>query len=116
PVRRDRRPDRGDPGHAAAPGQGRRAGQAGPRADLGVRRRRPGGRDDPRGTGRRERGPMSDTYLNLVNSGVTKQLATKLGLPRPAPLRRTRTGRVDQPLVPGPVLLLGRGAAADALA
>ena len=59
---------------------------------------------------------MSDTYLNLVNSGITGQLAKKLGLPRPAPLRRTRADSVDQPLVPGPVLLFGRGATADALA
>src|SRR5699024_11866439 len=59
---------------------------------------------------------MSDTYLNLVNSGITKQIATKLGLPRPAQLRRTDPGRVDQPLVPGPVLLIGRGPGTDALA
>ena len=59
---------------------------------------------------------MSDAYLNLVNSGITQQIAKKLGLPRPAPLRRTRNNSVDQPLVPGPVLLFGRGAASDALA
>lgn len=59
---------------------------------------------------------MTDTYLNLVNSGLTKQIATKLGLPRPAPLRRTDPAAVDQPLVPGPVLLVGSGSAADALA
>ncbi|WP_022916979.1 3-oxoacyl-ACP reductase [Ruania albidiflava] len=59
---------------------------------------------------------MSDTYLNLVNSGVTKELAKKLGLPRPARLRRTEPARVDQPLVPGPVLLVGRGPESDALA
>lgn len=46
---------------------------------------------------------MTDTYLNLVNSGVTKKLAKQLGLPRPAVLRRHRPGA---PLVPGPVLVL----------
>src|SRR5699024_10623857 len=59
---------------------------------------------------------VSDTYLNLVNSGVTKKLAKTLGLPRPAPLRRTQSGNVDRPLVPGTVLLLGQGPATDALA
>ncbi|HLR28934.1 MAG TPA: 3-oxoacyl-ACP reductase, partial [Ruania sp.] len=59
---------------------------------------------------------VSDTYLNLVNSGVTKKLAKTLGLPRPTPLRRTQAGSVDRPLVPGTVLLLGQGAATDALA
>ncbi|MCV2395297.1 3-oxoacyl-ACP reductase [Actinotalea sp. M2MS4P-6] len=59
---------------------------------------------------------MSDTYLELVNSGFTAELAKRLGLPRPARLRRFRAG--DQ-LVPGPVLVLADGAAgadADALA
>lgn len=56
---------------------------------------------------------MTDTYLNLVNSGVTKKLAQQLGLPQPAPLRRYRAGA---PLVDGPVLVLGRGKDADALA
>lgn len=59
---------------------------------------------------------MSDTYLNLVNSGVTKKLAKTLGLPRPAPLRRTQDGSVDRPLVPGTVLLIGGGESTDALA
>ena len=31
---------------------------------------------------------MSDRYLDLVNSGVGRTLATRLGLPRPTPLRR----------------------------
>ncbi|AEE47309.1 3-oxoacyl-ACP reductase [Cellulomonas fimi] len=56
---------------------------------------------------------MTDTYLNLVNSGVTQKIAKQLGLPQPAPLRRHRPGT---PLVAGPVLVLGRGADADALA
>ena len=55
----------------------------------------------------------TDTYLNLVNSGVTKKIAKQLGLPRPAPLRRFRPG---QPLVAGPVLVLGTGPDADAVA
>ena len=46
---------------------------------------------------------MTDTYLNLVNSGFTKTLAKRLGLPRPAVLRRHRPGA---PLVPGTVLVL----------
>ena len=56
---------------------------------------------------------MTDTYLNLVNSGFTKKLAKQLGLPQPAPLRRYAPG---QPLVGGPVLVLGQGAEADAIA
>ncbi|MET4061419.1 3-oxoacyl-[acyl-carrier protein] reductase [Arthrobacter sp. UYP6] len=55
---------------------------------------------------------MSDTYLNLVNNGITKELAKKLGLPRPAILRRFDPSK---PLVPGPVLVLGKGEAADEL-
>lgn len=47
---------------------------------------------------------MSDAYLTAVNSGFTKTLAKKLGLPQPAPLRRFKAGR---PLIPGPVLVLG---------
>ncbi|WP_029291555.1 3-oxoacyl-ACP reductase [Cellulomonas sp. HZM] len=56
---------------------------------------------------------MTDTYLNLVNSGVTAKLAKQLGLPRPAPLRRYRPG---QPLLDGPALVLGPGKDADAVA
>ena len=56
---------------------------------------------------------MTDTYLNLVNSGFTKKIAQQLGLPRPAVLRRFRPG---QPLVDGPVLVLGTGADADTVA
>lgn len=56
---------------------------------------------------------MTDTYLELVNSGLTKKLAQQLGLPRPARLRRHRPG---QPLLDGPVLVLGTGADADAVA
>lgn len=55
---------------------------------------------------------MSDTYLNLVNSGVTQKIAKQLGLPQPAPLRRYEPG---QPLVPGAVLVLGRGSESEQL-
>jgi len=59
---------------------------------------------------------VSDRYLDLVNTGFTKSLAKRLGLPRPAVLRRHQAG---QPLVPGPVLVVHDAAAAadaDALA
>ncbi|KQS98920.1 3-oxoacyl-ACP reductase [Cellulomonas sp. Leaf395] len=56
---------------------------------------------------------MTDTYLNLVNSGFTKKVAKQLGLPQPSPLRRYEPG---QPLLPGAVLVLGRGSEADAIA
>ncbi len=47
---------------------------------------------------------MTDSYVKAVNSGFTKTLAKKLGLPRPAVLRRHRPGA---PLTVGPVLVLG---------
>ncbi|MFJ2518197.1 3-oxoacyl-ACP reductase [Cellulosimicrobium cellulans] len=47
---------------------------------------------------------MTDSYVQAVNSGFTKTLAKKLGLPRPAVLRRFRAG---DPLTVGPVLVLG---------
>lgn len=59
---------------------------------------------------------MTDTYTKAVNSGFTKTLATKLGLPRPAVLRRFRAG---DPLTVGPVLVLSDDASradADTLA
>ncbi|MCC2336271.1 3-oxoacyl-ACP reductase [Cellulomonas wangsupingiae] len=56
---------------------------------------------------------MTDRYLELVNSGLTQKLAKQLGLPRPAVLRRHRPG---QPLLDGPVLVLGTGADSDAVA
>ena len=59
---------------------------------------------------------MSDTYLDLVNSGVTKSVAKKLGLPRPAHLRRTDPTSVDSPLVPGPVVVIGQGEDTDVVA
>jgi 3-oxoacyl-[acyl-carrier protein] reductase len=45
---------------------------------------------------------MSDKYLNLVNSPLGSAVASRVGLPRPAVLRRYQAG---EPLVPGPVLL-----------
>ncbi|MFC8921116.1 3-oxoacyl-ACP reductase [Cellulosimicrobium sp. NPDC057127] len=47
---------------------------------------------------------MTDSYVKAVNSGFTKTLAKKLGLPRPAVLRRHHEG---DPLTVGPVLVLG---------
>jgi 3-oxoacyl-[acyl-carrier protein] reductase len=45
---------------------------------------------------------MSDRYLGLVNSPFGSAVATRVGLPRPVPLRRYER---DAPLLPGPVLL-----------
>jgi 3-oxoacyl-[acyl-carrier protein] reductase len=59
---------------------------------------------------------MTDRYAQAVNSGFTKTLAKKLGLPRPAILRRYRDG---DPLTVGPVLVLADAASkadADAVA
>lgn len=50
---------------------------------------------------------MADKYLELVNHGPAKSLAKALGLPRPTILRRHRAG---DPLIPGPLLLLGNSA------
>ncbi|MBD9697960.1 3-oxoacyl-ACP reductase [Flavimobilis sp. GY10621] len=47
---------------------------------------------------------MTDRYTHLVNTGFTATLAKRLGLPQPAILRRFSAG---DPLVPGPVLVLG---------
>ncbi|MER7796811.1 3-oxoacyl-ACP reductase [Microbacterium sp. NPDC096154] len=46
---------------------------------------------------------MTDAYTRAVNTGLTKVLAKKLGLPRPALLRRYKPG---QPLTVGPVLVV----------
>jgi len=56
---------------------------------------------------------MADKYTSFVNNGFGKTLAKKLGLPQPVALRRYAPG---QPLVGGPVLVLGSGADADAVA
>lgn len=47
---------------------------------------------------------MTDKYTQFVSHGIGKDLAKKLGLPQPAVLRRYQPG---EPLVPGPVLVLG---------
>jgi 3-oxoacyl-[acyl-carrier protein] reductase len=44
---------------------------------------------------------VSDKYLNLVNSPAGKAVASRVGLPRPAVLRRYHPGT---PLLPGPAL------------
>ncbi|MEP6630253.1 MAG: 3-oxoacyl-ACP reductase [Lapillicoccus sp.] len=49
---------------------------------------------------------QADTYTGLVNSPIGRQVASRLGLPRPVPLRRYAPG---DPLVAGPVLLAGVG-------
>ncbi|MCW2494813.1 3-oxoacyl-ACP reductase [Jatrophihabitans sp.] len=45
---------------------------------------------------------MSDRYLNLVNSPLGSAVATRVGLPKPAVLRRYKSG---DPILPGPVLI-----------
>ncbi|MPQ97859.1 3-oxoacyl-ACP reductase [Modestobacter sp. I12A-02628] len=47
---------------------------------------------------------MSDWYRDLANSGVGAALTRRLGLPRPAVLRRYTPG---DPLLPGPVVVVG---------
>jgi 3-oxoacyl-[acyl-carrier protein] reductase len=54
-----------------------------------------------------------DSYLKLLSHPVARDVAGRLGLPRPAVLRRYRPG---EPLLPGPVLVLGTGGGSDALA
>ncbi|WP_461174872.1 3-oxoacyl-ACP reductase [Arthrobacter sp. Z1-9] len=56
---------------------------------------------------------MTDKYAQLVNQGLGKNVAKKLGLPQPAVLRRYKPG---QPLITGPILVQGGTAGADSLA
>lgn len=56
---------------------------------------------------------MTNQYQALVNKGFGKTLARQLGLPRPPHLRRYQVG---QPLVPGPVVVLGDSSSAQPLA
>lgn len=56
---------------------------------------------------------MTDTYTQLVSRGLGKDIARRLGLPQPVPLRRHQPGR---PLIEGPVLVQGPGRGADELA
>ena len=44
---------------------------------------------------------MTDKYTQLVNSGIGRDVAKRLGLPQPAILRRYHPG---DPLITGPVL------------
>src|SRR3954464_5801833 len=53
---------------------------------------------------------MSDRYLSLVNSPVGSAVASKVGLPQPAVLRRHSAG---DPLLPGPAVV---GSTASAVA
>ena len=56
---------------------------------------------------------MTDTYTRLVSKGLGRDVAKRLGLPQPAVLRRYEPG---QPLVNGPLLVVGSSTGADALA
>ncbi|WP_258805980.1 3-oxoacyl-ACP reductase [Pseudarthrobacter sp. NS4] len=56
---------------------------------------------------------MTDKYAQLVNQGLGRNVARKLGLPQPAVLRRYEQG---QPLITGPVVVQGDSPAADKLA
>ncbi|WP_163163687.1 3-oxoacyl-ACP reductase [Arthrobacter sp. Alg241-R88] len=56
---------------------------------------------------------MTDKYAQLVNQGLGRNVARKLGLPQPAVLRRYEPG---QPLIAGPILVQGGTAGADSLA
>src|SRR3712207_6457557 len=99
PVRRDRRAHRRLAGQAAARGRARHA-----RAHLDLRRRRPGRRRHPREL--RGTPPVSDWYRDFANSGVGTTLVKRLGLPRPAVLRRYEPGA---PLLPGPAVIGSAG-------
>ena len=55
---------------------------------------------------------MSDRYLSMVNSAPGRAVASRLGLPRPAVLRRNTSGA---PLLPGPALVSGRAMAGDVI-
>src|SRR5215218_5982791 len=56
---------------------------------------------------------MTDKYTEFVSRGFGRDIAKRLGLPRPVVLRRHRPG---QPLVTGPVLVQGSTMGADRLA
>ncbi len=55
----------------------------------------------------------ADKYTEFVSRGFGKDLAKRLGLPQPAILRRYSPAA---PLVEGPILVIGQGAGADAVA
>ncbi|GAB3188887.1 3-oxoacyl-ACP reductase [Nesterenkonia suensis] len=54
-----------------------------------------------------------DTYTEFVNTPVGKRLTKTLGLPQPAKLRRHRPG---EPVVTGPVVVVGTSSASDEIA
>jgi 3-oxoacyl-[acyl-carrier protein] reductase len=54
-----------------------------------------------------------DSYTEFANTGVGKKLTKALGLPQPAKLRRYRP---EDPIIHGPVVLLGSTEASDTLA
>ncbi|ALE05974.1 3-ketoacyl-ACP reductase [Arthrobacter sp. ERGS1:01] len=54
-----------------------------------------------------------DKYTEFVSRGLGRDLAKRLGLPQPAILRRYAPGA---PLVQGPILVVGHGDGADAVA
>ena len=56
---------------------------------------------------------QADKYTEFVSRGFGKDLAKRLGLPQPAILRRYQPGA---PLLEGPILVLGHGDGADAVA
>ncbi|WP_026550422.1 3-oxoacyl-ACP reductase [Arthrobacter sp. Br18] len=56
---------------------------------------------------------MADTYLELINNPLPARIAKSLGLPRPAVLRRHTPGEA---LADHPLLVVGSGPGADALA
>ncbi|MBG6184441.1 3-oxoacyl-[acyl-carrier protein] reductase [Arthrobacter sp. CAN_A214] len=56
---------------------------------------------------------MADKYLELIKNPLPSKIARSLGLPRPAELRRHAPGAA---LADHPVLVVGSGAGADALA
>jgi 3-oxoacyl-[acyl-carrier protein] reductase len=55
---------------------------------------------------------VTDKYAQLVNQGLGRNVARKLGLPQPTLLRRYAAG---QPLITGPILVQGSTQGADAL-
>lgn len=55
----------------------------------------------------------ADKYTEFVSAGLGRDLAKRLGLPQPAILRRYKP---EAPLVEGPIVVLGQGAGADAVA
>lgn len=61
---------------------------------------------------------MSDRYLSLVNSPIGKNVASRLGLPRPAQLRRYAAGEpaLDGAVLVGTVDPAGAGTVADLVA